>query len=286
MLNNVEQCTSVATGCHQVATVHIGRSCVGILRSPARNLRSRHLRNGESLILAPLWYGAAPKGQDSTFIRLLCVQDCSGKAVRPYQASCRSKGICEIEGCISCISCIDIVVFVVLMVTHCYVTPCHTISCTASYTKVLSMTWNTPMERRDIFKALHVWHGFEMIWTWKLKQHWAFEHLWTFCALQFLSAFLGLLWHCWFAAERALADWWTSLDCVWLKVKNGRTLKAKTYMIIVEKASESGVFGKSSVETSGSHIVRWHKQGSNNVQQSLGVNEHIPIIIPNCSRIE
>jgi hypothetical protein len=135
MLNNVEQCTSVATGCHQVATVHIGRSCVGILRSPARNLRSRHLRNGESLILAPLWYGAAPKGQDSTFIRLLCVQDCSGKAVRPYQASCRSKGICEIEGCISCISCIDIVVFVVLMVTHCYVTPCHT----ASYTKVLSL---------------------------------------------------------------------------------------------------------------------------------------------------
>lgn len=225
-----------------------------------------------------IWGGAERSG---------FVQDCSGKAVRPYQASCRSKGIYEIEDwwrlyhlyrycCICCINGYTLL---------CYAMSHHKLHCKL-HQGLISMTWNTPMERRDIFKALHVWHGFEHgNWN-NINNINNIEHLWAFCALQFLSAFLGLLWHCWFAAERALADWWTSLDCVWLKVKNGRTLKAKTYMIIVGKASESGVFGKSSVEMSGSHIVRWHKQGSNNVQQSLGVNEHIPIIIPNCSRIE
>ena len=73
------------------------------------------------------------------------------------------------------------------------------------------------------------------------------------------------------------ADCWVVLP--WLCL-------AWIWMNMVEKVSESGVFGKSSAETSRSHIVRWHKQGSNHVQQSLGLNAHIPMMIPNCSRIE
>ena len=106
------------------------------------NSETASLKNMNSYRCDMEIYGAyaALKGQDSTFM-------CSGKAMRPTQKD-------QMEGCIDMVVIHGHIGYTLLCSTMSH----HELHCNLQQ-GLISMTWNTPMERRDIFKA--VWHGFE-----------------------------------------------------------------------------------------------------------------------------